>query len=110
MTMTYEEAKGRAITAFMQKGIPQDEAAALVTVADIKNFGWTYTDPTVNCDVAVALSQETLKDHAAAGLAEAQGNQIISNAIKFLLGAATKVVGLCVLAAVLLAGCASDAG
>jgi hypothetical protein len=110
--MTYEEAKQKAIAAFVAQGIPQAEAAALVTPADIKNFGWTYSDPTANCDTTVVMSQQQLNDHAAAAMAEAQGNQIITNAISFLLGAAKKIGGAgCLLLALLMVnGCASTAG
>jgi hypothetical protein len=110
--MTYEEAKGKAIVAFMQQGMSQEEATATVTPADIKNFGWSYSDPTANCDTTVVLSQQQLNDHAAAAMAEAQGNQIITNAISFLLGAAKKVAGagLLVVTLLLLGGCASTAG
>jgi hypothetical protein len=110
--MTYEEAKQKAIAAFVAQGLSPEEAAATVTPADIKNFGWSYTDPTANCDTTVVLSQQQLNDHAAAAMAEAQGNQIITNAISFLLGAAKKVVGAGCLVAVLLlmGGCASTAG
>jgi hypothetical protein len=110
--MTYEEAKAKAVAAFVAQGIPADQAAALVTPQDIKNFGWTYTDPTANCDTTVVLSQQQLNDHAAAAMAEAQGNQIITNAISFLLGAAKKVmgVGVVLMMVLLLGGCASTAG
>jgi len=110
--MTYEEAKEKAIAAFVSQGMSREEASATVTPADIKNFGWTYTDPTVNCDTSVALSQQQLNDHAAAAMAEAQGNQIITNAIGFLLGAAKKIAGAgcLILALLLVSGCASTAG
>lgn len=110
--MTYEEAKQKAIESFVAQGMSREEAAAVVTPQDIRNFGWNYTDPTANCDTTVVLSQQQLNDHAAAAMAEAQGNQIITNAISFLLGAAKKVVGAgcLILALLLVSGCASTAG
>jgi len=46
--MNYEEAKQKAIDAFVASGMTPTEAALAVTAADIKLYGWSPSDPTVN--------------------------------------------------------------
>ena len=111
--MNYEEAKQKAIDAFVASGMTPTEAALAVTAADIKLYGWSPSDPTVNCDTTVVLTQETLNLHGSAAMEEAKGNQVLTNALNFLIGAAGKLMkgGAGVLIAlVLLNGCSSDAG
>lgn len=114
--MTYEEAKGAAIAAFMAQGMSQDEAAATVTMQDIKLFGWVPTDPTASVDTSAAIAQADVQAHVAAALQEAKDNQILTNAIKFLSDLAMKAISsgilplFLVLVLLLPAGCSSVAG
>lgn len=111
--MTYEEAKKKAIEAFVAQGMSAEEAAGVVTAADIKLFGWSPSDPTANCDTSTALTQDALNLHGSAAMQEAKGNQVLTSALSFLIGSAKKAIGAgigALLVLVLFSGCSSDAG
>jgi hypothetical protein len=112
--MTYEEAKQKAIDAFVAAGLSVEEATAKVTPQDIKFYGWAPSSPTLDCDTSVAIDQATLNDHRAVAMAEAKSNQVLANSIEFLFKAGTKLLGggaaLLLVSMMLLGGCSSDAG